>query len=254
MDSPEPLYRVLEKGPPFPLHQYMDRETVSHLQAHRPIFKPDPLKKRAILERIPEIIRKITPFIPNSKWYLISEEQHTIHGMRHLVRTMVFIEILCDINNLSEEICQHAIVIAGLHDLRRENDLFDYEHAERCAQWLQTNWDEINRFFRINWSFHEWSKMYYAILYHDVPYYKILNNPEYKSYQIYIDLIKTADALDRYRLPNPNWWLKNKLIQLQPSEELMEFAYELAMYSEYLYQDLHDGTKSVFQALLNLKG
>jgi hypothetical protein len=81
-----------------------------------------------------------------------------------------------------------------------------------------------------------------AILGHEIPYPGVERSPGYAAAGWAIDLLKTADVLDRYRLPKTKWWQGDAFLKLLPSAALKSFAFDLVVESERRH--LH-GTDSV---------
>jgi hypothetical protein len=44
--------------------------------------------------------------------------------------------------------------------------------------------------------------------------------------------LRTADALDRYRLPKVKWWIDDAYLNKKPSDALKAFAFDLVVRSE----------------------
>jgi hypothetical protein len=49
-----------------------------------------------------------------------------------------------------------------------------------------------------------------------------------------VDIVKTADALDRYRLPKLKWWINDSYLRCLPPDWIKRTAYDLVVASEYL--------------------
>ena len=70
-----------------------------------------------------------------------------------------------------------------------------------------------------------------------------------KKHKYIIDTLKTADALDRFRLPKSDWWPKDEYLVRIPSLGERIFAYNLVVRSEELALSGLDNTTSVKNAL-----
>ena len=70
-----------------------------------------------------------------------------------------------------------------------------------------------------------------ACKFHDVDYHNIPNNILDK-YKLDIDIIKAADALDRFRLPKKKWWPNKKFINITASHILIPYSRILTIKSE----------------------
>ncbi|MGW6195392.1 hypothetical protein ACWF0M_04505 [Kribbella sp. NPDC055110] len=54
----------------------------------------------------------------------------------------------------------------------------------------------------------------------------------YERWPAVIDVIKAADALDRYRLPKLKWWPDPSRMRLQPPSWMHQFAWRLVVETE----------------------
>ena len=146
-----PLYKKVDTKH-FPLHQYMDPETLEYIRSHRPIF-PNSHQNREELLKILEKIRNIVhDHIPSPSWYRIKDEYNSIHGIRHIMRTMTYVSILANQKQKDEDFHRNAIIAAALHDLQRENDMLDQGHAKRGAEWTEINKANIEDYYDIKLS------------------------------------------------------------------------------------------------------
>jgi hypothetical protein len=91
-----------------------------------------------------------------------------------------------------------------------------------------------------------------AILGHEIPYPGVEREPGYAAAGWAIDLLKTADALDRYRLPKTKWWQGDAFLKLLPSTALKSFAFDLVVESERRYLHGTDGVDAVLGAYAEL--
>ena len=237
-----------------PRHWYMDLKTLNRIKRNKPDFKISPDFKSNLLSKIDKLSSELKRFIPNSNWFLVPEEINTIHGVRHLLRVNFLSMLLITLDqNIPLDFLKMSAVASSLHDLRRRNDLLDIPHARRGAKWFIKSTSLIKDFFNIELSNEEIDTVYYSILFHDIPYKKISDDPNYKKYKVFIDITKTADALDRYRLPKVDWWIKDHLVSFVPSDDFKYVAYQLVVSSETHFLNGIDGATSVFKALESLK-
>ncbi|MBQ4472563.1 MAG: HD domain-containing protein [Alphaproteobacteria bacterium] len=149
----------------------------------------------------------IAPYIPPRSSFLNTSIIDTTHGIRHILRVMIYSNLIAQ---LLGENSTPAIVAAAWHDLRRQNDFSDKEHGERGFSFFYAN----KALFKDKLSDFEIDLVAEAIRYHD--------NKTYESNNIYLKILKTADALDRYRLKNEPGWPKLERI---PLKEGIKFAY-----------------------------
>ncbi len=237
-----------------PRHWYMDLNTLTRIKRNKPNFKNSAEFNSNLISQIDKLTSELKRFIPDSTWFLVPEEINTIHGVRHLLRVNFLSMLLITLDKkIPIDFIKMSAITSSLHDLRRRNDLLDTPHARRGAKWFIKNTSLIRDFFKIELSEEEIDTIYYSILFHDLPYKKISDDPNYKKYKVFIDITKTADALDRYRLPKVDWWIKDHLVSFVPSDDFKLVAYQLVVSSETHFLNGIDGATSVFKALENLK-
>ncbi len=237
-----------------PRHWYMDLNTLNRIKKNKPNFNMSTNFNSSLISEIDKLISELKRFIPDSKWFLVPEEINTIHGVRHLLRVNFLSMLLITLDKtFPSDFLKMSAIASSLHDLRRRNDLLDVPHARRGAKWFIKNTSIIMDFFNVELSEEEIDTIYYSILFHDIPYKKISDDPNYKKYKVFIDITKTADALDRYRLPKVDWWIKDHLVSFVPSDDFKLVAYHLVVSSETHFLNGIDGATSVFKALESLK-
>jgi len=232
----------------------MDVTTLNRIKRNKPDFMINPDFNSELISQIDNLTSELKRFIPDASWFLVPEEINTIHGVRHLLRVNFLSMLLITLDKtIPLDFLKMSAITSSLHDLRRRNDLLDTPHARRGAKWFMNNISLITDFFNVKLTEEEVDTIYYSILFHDIPYKRILDNPNYKKYKIFIDITKTADALDRYRLPKVEWWIKDHLISFVPSDDFKHVAYQLVVSSETHFLNGIDGATSVFRALESLK-
>ena len=237
-----------------PRHWYMDLKTLNRIKRNKPKFNISTIFNSNLISQIDKLVSELKHFIPDSNWFLVPEEINTIHGIRHLLRVNFLSMLLITLDKtLPLDFLKMSVITSSLHDLRRRNDLLDVGHAKRGAKWFIKNVSMINKFYNIELTEEEIDTVYYSILFHDIPYKKIFDDPNYKKYKVFIDITKTADALDRYRLPKVDWWIKDHLVSFVPSDDFKHVAYHLVVSSETHFLNGIDGATSVFKALESLK-
>lgn len=222
-----------------PDHQYIDRETLNWIIQNKPSFdKPISYKVKDVT---PEYFKK---FIPPNNWFLVPIQVNSIHGVRHLLRVAIYTAQLCDIKKRT-----NLIISALLHDIRQLNDKGDTGHGQRAADWFKDNFLKVQRYFKIRFSKRDIEEIYYSIYYHEIPYKDILADTNYKKYKEAVDILKTADALDRYRQPKIKWWIDDSYLVLVPDEKLKKFAYDLVIITEAMHLDGYDNARSILEGL-----
>lgn len=93
--------------------------------------------------------------------------------------------------------------------------------------------------------------MQVAVRLHDVPYasFSLGQQRDRQQAAEMVDVLKTADALDRYRLPKLKWWLDPSLLRLRPPANLARFSFDLVCESESRYLASGGGAGSVLSVL-----
>lgn len=196
-------------------------------------------------------IERVKPWeIIDVSWFSNGLVRDGIHGFRHACRVAVHAVSLA-INNyhsVSKKELESLVFAGLLHDCQRKNDNADFNHGKRTAVWLSKNKnivpDYLDKFFLA---------IQFSISVHNDPYEQIVTHPAYKKFKFFVDILKTADALDRYRFPRSDWWISSEFISLQPSIQDMSFAFDLALKSEELFFEIKNNLKSVYMAWQYLK-
>ncbi len=224
-----PLYKELEERP-YPKHQYMDKESVLWLEKNLNI-KINSNKIKDLFSKYKKYPIKKLDF--NIKAY---EKNNSlgIHGIRHQLRVSLYIWLLVQYYNIkikNEDLIE--LLQASLyHDLKRKNDNTDKKHGMRSAKWIKKNYNYID------------NNIIEAISNHDS---KTDNN------DIYTVLIKTADALDRYRLPKEKWWIKKEYLFMNIDEEILEICKYITLLVEKKTYNINDINKIIEEFKLCLK-
>lgn len=226
-----------------PLHQYMDKETVDWIAANN-VFHG--LESASLPKISFELLKQ---YIPPNDWFLNIDIIEGMHGMRHLLRVGVH-SLAISANTFGFVLnLKNLLVAAVLHDIRRENDKDDEKHGERAAKWFLNNTGEISEYFGVAFSNNDKDEIYSAIYSHNLPYEKLKKEKLYLRNHKIIDFLKTADALDRYRLPKLKWWFNPEMVKIVPSQEVMVLAYNLVLESERKHLNGLGNIDSVMQSL-----
>lgn len=235
----------------------MDLKTVDWLQKNKPSFKIDPSIKFNLKSNIAKFIKNISKYIPPPEWFFVSKEIDTIHGMRHILRVIFFTQVLLSLRDQEKSqdkpnLLRNSLIASSLHDLRRRNDLPDINHSNRAAKWFATYTSFFENQFEIQLTEEDVDEIYYTIYFHNKPYkdVRFSRTEQFKKYKTTIDILKTADALDRYRLPNISFWIKDKHLSIIPSENLRQVAFELLISSE---SNFIKGFSNVESVLIGIK-
>lgn len=188
------------------------------------------LKIKYLLKlRIKEInlidIKFIKKLLPKNKWFVDKNRIDSIHGYLHTVRVMIILFLLCKIYN--SNFTKNLIISASIHDIKRINDKDDKGHGVRAEKWFIKN---LNNYF--DYLNEKDSKMIQNLAkYHESKDNDIPLNIKDKYHKELL-LLKTADALDRYRLPKKKWWPRKKYLKIKISKNLHIFSKLLFYYTE----------------------
>lgn len=222
-----------------PEHQYMDADTLEWIRLNQPFDYKVASKK--INSQV--VIEKIKELKPKLEWFLEPKTIDSIHGMRHILRVMVHTHILSVDMQINETQHNEVMIAAATHDLRRLNDKGDHLHGLRAAKWIKSNSKMLSSYYSedINWD-----AVMSLVEFHEKPDNQgsIINR-----YKTQLDILKTADALDRYRQPKLKWRINDIYLNLLPSDTHKQFAYELVLESEKKHLDGLDNFNCILQAL-----
>ncbi|MBA7715237.1 hypothetical protein ES703_124278 [subsurface metagenome] len=243
------LIELIEKGK-LPLHQFMDLETVNWIKENRPSFNNVNSPEFNLKNKIDKYVLEIKKYIPSPTWFLVSKKKDSIHGMRHIIRVIFHSLHLSSLNEgKSSRLFTNSLVASSLHDLRRKNDLMDMYHGKRAARWFKKNTSLIENQYEIHLSQKDIKEIYYSISFHDLPYDQIVKSINYEKYKDLTDILKTADALDRYRLPSIRLWFKDKYVFFIPPDYLKCLAYQIVITSETNFLNGLTNVNSVLAAI-----
>ncbi|BAU83538.1 hypothetical protein SLA_2615 [Streptomyces laurentii] len=213
-----------------PHHQYTDRATVRWIAAHRPDFPEGPP---------PPVLRPVSrqllahAAIPGD-WLAEVRCHDSLHGIRHAVRTAVLAALLAEATGLGDDDIATLIVAAAVHDCRRLHDKDDSGHGARAAIWLTDNADAVWHHFGITATPSQITAAGTAVRLHDLPYERFSpdDHADHACAETITDLLKAADALDRYRLPKLTWWPDPTRVRSAAFTQMRATAFELVVRSE----------------------
>ncbi|PYC82766.1 hypothetical protein C7C46_09565 [Streptomyces tateyamensis] len=225
-----------------PNHQFTDSATVEWIKANRPDFTPgwpQPLRDttKALIEQAA---------IP-TRWLAEPRLADSIHGHRHGLRTAVLAALLADLHRLDESDTATTVIAAAVHDCQRQHDKDDPGHGSRAAVWLGANADLVWTHFHLRPTPTDVIKAATAVRLHEVPYEKFTADDRAdhaRSAQI-CDIVKAADALDRYRLPKLSWWPNSRYVREPAFDQLLPLAYDLVVTSEEAFLSGASSTAAV---------
>lgn len=228
-----------------PQYQYTDQATVRWIEANRPdlpvgLVPHLPMTSQALLRR---------SAVP-SAWFAEERTIDSLHGVRHGMRTAALAALLAAATGMDGDETADLIVAAAVHDCRRLHDKDDHAHGDRAASWLTANADVVWAHFGLAATPVRVRRASTAIRLHDVPYGAFTPADEAEAgASLVSDLLKAADALDRYRLPKLSWWPDPAQVRADAFEGLRSTAFDLALRSEVLRLSGTGSAESVFEAL-----
>jgi hypothetical protein len=231
-----------------PHHQYTDPQTLRWIEANRPAFPGDPvLRLRPAAQRL--LARSAVP----AAWWAEPRTTHSLHGVRHAMRTAALAALLAEDAGLGEEETADLVLAAAVHDCRRRHDKDDQGHGRRAASWLARNADAVWAHFGLTPAPHRLRRAAVAIRLHDVPYaaFTADDRGDHARSAHLCDLLKAADALDRYRLPKLSWWPDPAHVRVDSAafDRLGATAFHLVVRSEGARLAGRDSADAVLTAL-----
>lgn len=229
-----------------PRHQFTDAETVRWIAEHR----PDELDDRA--PRLSSVARRLLVRTAMPAAWLAEPRLHdSLHGVRHGMRTAALAALLAEAAGLGEADVATVIVAAAVHDCRRLHDQDDRGHGARAARWLTVNAEDVWGRFRLEMPPAAVRQAAVSVRLHEVPYPDFTPDDEtdYTTARVVTDVVKAADALDRYRLPKLTWWPDAQHVRVDAFEELKAVAFDLVLWSEADHVAGTDSTSAVLKAL-----
>ena len=238
VEKREPLFELAERGD-LPRHQFIDGPTVRWIESNRPRFgvtKKMQLPTREDVER----------FIPSDNWFVDKKLVDSIHGLRHIIRVIALSALVASKYSYSGRI-ENLLAAAALHDIRRENDKGDSKHGLHSAQWFRKNIAVVESRFNIKLARKDIQSIYWTIALHELPVNALIKSKNYARFKKGVDIIRIADALDRYRLPKIKWWLNEKIIGCRVASGLKQVAFDLVVKSERRYLKGRSGAQSVLE-------
>lgn len=231
-----------------PHHQYIDERTVRWIEANRPTFPDDPVLRLRPASQ--QLLRRSA--IPTA-WWAEVRTTDSLHGVRHGMRTAALAALLAENAGLDEEETADLVLAAAVHDCGRLHDQDDHGHGIRASLWLAENAPVAWGHFQLTAAPHRIERAAIAVRLHDVPYTAFTWNDEAdhaRSARV-CDLLKAADALDRYRLPKLSWWPDPAHVRIRTDvfDRLRATAFDLVVRSETAHLAGLRSADSVLNAL-----
>ena len=194
---------------------------------------------------IPLDKEKFKIFLPQKNWFYKKEFISNIHGMGHTLRVILNSYIICQLKEYKNY--YPILIAASIHDIRRKSDKEDPNHGKRAFMWFKKK----NLAIKKQLEPLEIEGISMAIVYHNVPYNKI---PKQKllKFRKYIDILKYADAMDRFRLPKQKWWPSEQYLKLNLDKKIFDLSKYLFYETERLVLEKEFSTKNAI-ILVGLK-
>lgn len=229
-----------------PHHQYMDPDTVEWIRANRP-----DLGAAWSLPLRPPSKHLLSRSALPAMWLAEPRLHASIHGVRHGMRTAALAALLAEIHELDETDTATVVLAAAVHDCQRLHDKDDQGHGARAAIWLAANADTVWTHFGLVATPRKIIQAATAIRLHDLPYdaFGSDDRADYSRAELICDLVKAADALDRYRLPKLGWWPDARHVREPAFEQLRAVAFDLVVVSETAHLDGASSAEAVLYAL-----
>ncbi|WP_130799980.1 HD domain-containing protein [Streptomyces otsuchiensis] len=247
-----------------PRHQYPDAASIQWITAHRPPLPPG--RATALPPAHQRLLRRCTP---RDSWFAEGRCVDSLHGVRHALRTAALAAVLADRAGLTPRRTATLVLAAAVHDCRRLHDGHDRGHGRRAAHWLTSNAAQLHdrlgtdhRQLRANRQLGseqpqetpDFAEAATAVRLHDVPYqdFSPADTRDHLRAGPVVDLLKAADALDRYRLPRLDWWPDPARVRTTLPAWLHGVAFDLVVGSETAWLSGVSSTDAVRQSLARL--
>ncbi|MEU6014903.1 hypothetical protein ABZ826_12890 [Streptomyces sp. NPDC047515] len=229
-----------------PLHQHMDHATVAWISDNRPDVPPTPIP----VLRPQSKLLLAHGGLP-TRWWADPRLYTSLHGVRHAMRTAALAAVLAEANGLDDADAATAILAAAVHDCQRRHDQDDRGHGARAAIWLAANADTVWGHFGLAATPRRIVQAATAVRLHDIPYEEFAadDTADHARVERITDLVKAADALDRYRLPKLKWWPDSRHVHEPAFDQLRGPAFDLVLVSERAYLAGASGPAAVRYAL-----
>ncbi|MEV7189788.1 hypothetical protein [Kitasatospora sp. NPDC093102] len=237
------LHELAARGR-LPDHQLMDRVTLHWVARNRPDTASGPAA----------LTPQSAVLVPSEDWFADPALTDTLHGVRHNARVALLATVLAAEYQLDADQSRALTVAAAVHDCRRHNDRADPGHGRRAATWLDQHHHQVTATLGIpDLPEHLLRQAATAIALHDVPYgTDTRHDHAYRHARQLTDLLKAADALDRYRLPATRWWPDPAHLRVPLTTALHSLAFDLMLRSEHARLDgathheaLHHATRTL---------
>ena len=210
-----------------PERQVLDQLSIEWISEHRPDDLPRSgdviqlsISEKTLLQNMD---------IPQT-WFVSSDRKGTIHGQLHLARVAAIASHVARAEGANDIEARTSFIAGLLHDIRRKDDKGDPGHAKAAANWVSENWEEICDFLGDVAEGVNSDDVHQAVIGHEDS--TSIKNARCRRIAEYL---RTADALDRYRLPKLNWWVDNRRLKVVPSASLKARVFDAVVASEREY-------------------
>lgn len=224
----------------------MDHATIVWISDNRPDLPPAP--KPVLSPQPKELLAH--GGLP-TQWWADPRLYTSLHGVRHAMRTAALAAVLAEANGLDDTDTVTAVIAAAVHDCQRRHDKDDRGHGNRAAIWLAANGDAVWGHFGLTATPRRIVQAATAVRLHDVPYeaFTADDQADHARTERITDVVKAADALDRYRLPKLKWWPDARYMREPAFDQMRSLAFDLVLVSERAYLAGASGTAAVRYAL-----
>ncbi|OON74956.1 hypothetical protein B1H18_23950 [Streptomyces tsukubensis] len=224
----------------------MDHDTIAWIRDHRPVLPP--ASAPVLRAQSKELLAR--GGLP-TRWWADTRLYTSLHGVRHAMRTAALAAVLAEANDLDDADAATAVLAAAVHDCQRRHDKDDRGHGARAALWLAANADTVWGHFGLPVTPRRIVRAATAVRLHDTPYEAFTSGDrtDHSRAERITDVVKAADALDRYRLPKLKWWPDAQYIREPAFDRLRGLAFDLVLISERACHAGADGADAVRCAL-----
>lgn len=210
--------------------QFMDKIMLEKIKSNDPHLELPPF-----VESNAELYLSLAhSLVVKDEWFADKSLINSMNGMRHLQRTSYFAFVLSKQLRLNNKQVLCAVIAALLHDIRRPKDLRAGDYDTSTVQWLNGNINKIGSEWGLSLRKSYFKKISTAIELCHIPYKEFSTEQHVRYLKTYklVDVLKTADALDLYRLPKFSGKFNSLGLRLLPSSSTKQMAYNLVILSE----------------------
>jgi len=223
------LYK-LARAKKLPKHQFMDEDTLNWITKNIPNELGN-IDYSLIKKQFAQKLLNLTKYLPEIEWYQNKLVINGIHGSLHSYRVATYTLILNELLHIN--LNNDLLCVAGLcHDIKRNDDKDDISHGQRSAFWVKNNKGLIEKHLNKKFADNDFSFIILAIFFHDINCESSNKKILTQKQQSYLNVLKTADAIDRYRLPKIKWWINDSYLELKPTAKIKAFAFDLIFITE----------------------